>query len=294
MASRRCASIAPRPRASGGDCQKPSPSGPRCACARFIRWSAAALISSSRPMIPAMPHMAVSPLPAAFKAQSAPEVDSYSLKRINSGLRSGASWLKLAAPRDARTPEHPLRIADAAQPAPIRRAGAHARPLPNLARRHEVAIADRRGFDADACGRAVEYCREATAPNPGGATVIKRALQLRSSPCAASAPPSLGSGLRSCSIARSRQRRRGRRGFLSSRYRLRTGPGSAAAGAVIDAHEIEYDMVASSPGAGLVSASPAGTGGSSAARPPCSFRRRTTCSAADEERVLAGSRARGR
>src|SRR5262249_18327437 len=57
MASRRKASSAPRPAASGADSHAPASSGPRCASAWLILARAARFGSSSRPRIPAIPHM---------------------------------------------------------------------------------------------------------------------------------------------------------------------------------------------------------------------------------------------
>ena len=57
MASRRWASSAPQPRESGAETHVPLASGPRWSMASLIRFSAARLGSSSRPIIPAMPHI---------------------------------------------------------------------------------------------------------------------------------------------------------------------------------------------------------------------------------------------
>ena len=57
MASRRWASSAPHPRASGSEVHWPLASGPLWTIASLIRLSAARLGSSIRPMIPAMPHI---------------------------------------------------------------------------------------------------------------------------------------------------------------------------------------------------------------------------------------------
>ena len=59
MASRRCASNAPQPRASGAELHVPLASGPRWTMASLIRSQRGAVGSSSRPMIPAMPHIGV-------------------------------------------------------------------------------------------------------------------------------------------------------------------------------------------------------------------------------------------
>src|SRR4051812_31123961 len=57
MESRRWASSTPQPQESGVEIHVPLPSGPRWTIASFIRFSAARLRPSSRPMIPAMPHI---------------------------------------------------------------------------------------------------------------------------------------------------------------------------------------------------------------------------------------------
>src|SRR6516164_3375136 len=55
--SRRKPSSAPQPRESGAEIHVPLSSGPRWTMARLIRSNAARLRLSSRPMIPAMPHI---------------------------------------------------------------------------------------------------------------------------------------------------------------------------------------------------------------------------------------------
>ena len=126
--------------------------------------------------------------------------------------------------------------------------------LSNLARRHDVtaiALLDEQ-FDGDACGRAMrEYCREAILlPNPRGRNgVVKRALQLRSVASLRSFERHRNSvpGLQQ-TLDRVLSRERFdvvdvEFPFLAH-YRLRTAPpGERQPALIIDAHEIEYDMV---------------------------------------------------
>ncbi len=175
--------------------------------------------------------------------------------------------------------------------------------LTNLARRHDVTAISLfdEGFDAEACGRAMrEYCREVILlPNPNGRNgVIKRALQLRSV-----------ASLRS--FERHRHTVPGLQETLDrtlsqqrfdvvdvefpflAHYRLRTAPpGQPTPALIIDAHEIEYDMVRQfARSGGLVRRAYAAWNWRKLRGEELSVFRSAdgifTCSAADQERVLA-------
>src|SRR5438128_5543821 len=224
MESRRCASIAPQPRPSGGDCQVPCASGPRWPMASFIRRRAAPLAPWRRPMIPAIPHMGIAPR----HYDSSPPM-----------------------------PAEALRILYVSQmpPSPPR-SGAQARMhglMTQLARRNEitaVALVDDE-FDLEECRRAMQgYCKEAILlRNPDGRDGFsKRLLQVRSLLSLRSYERHRYSG---AALQPVLDRVLGAHRFdlvnlefpyLAHLRFTRPAPGTAAPPLVLDTHEIAHDM----------------------------------------------------